>query len=544
MDTSTHHLPAGHDIHVVVIDDQPMAIEFVRRVLADDQRIKVHGFTDSAVALTEIRGPLAQVEIDLVVIDLMMPGITGFDAIAAVRQLPWVGAIPILALTASDDEVVRRQALDLGAREVIVKMPPPHELRDILLRHIDAGVTLHATRSEPDDGVVRLGALEQSANELAQLNDPETVLMRVLTDARQFTHCEAGGVFVREGNQLRMVYAQNDVLGSAERFVRSVVLPLDTSSIAGYVAVTGKILHVPDVYDLPSEAPYRFNRSVDERTGYRTRSILGVPLLGESGRCIGVFQLINPHRADGASTIGFEPGDIGVAARFAATVSMSVQRAQLTKSLIDRTIAMARLRDPSETGPHVQRVSRISRILLEAWGARRGRNGPEWERDVDRFALAATLHDVGKVGVPDAVLKKPGKLDPEERAVMERHTTIGADLFGDDREFDLVAKRIALHHHQRWDGAGYPPVPQVDGSERPLRGDAIPLEARIVGIADVYDALSARRCYKEPWTEDRVIELITGERGGQFDPEIVDLFMENLPTFRAILQAHEEEGLH
>jgi hypothetical protein len=104
----------------------------------------------------------------------------------------------------------------------------------------------------------------------------------------------------------------------------------------------------------------------------------GVPLLGESGRCIGVFQLINPHRADGAGTIGFEPGDIGVAARFAATVSMSVQRAQLTKSLIDRTIAMARLRDPSETGPHVQRVSRISRIIMEAWGARRGRGGSEW----------------------------------------------------------------------------------------------------------------------------------------------------------------------
>jgi CheY-like chemotaxis protein len=111
MDTSTHHLPAGHDIHVVVIDDQPMVIEFVRRVLADDQRIQVHGFTDSAVALTEIRGPLAQVELDLVVIDLMMPGITGFDAIAAVRQLPWVGAIPILALTASDDEVAAGIAL-------------------------------------------------------------------------------------------------------------------------------------------------------------------------------------------------------------------------------------------------------------------------------------------------------------------------------------------------------------------------------------------------------------------------------------------------
>jgi response regulator RpfG family c-di-GMP phosphodiesterase len=543
MTDASHQQQAGHDIHVVVIDDQPMVVEFVRRALADDQRIKVHGYSDSAVALTELRGPLAGHEVDLVVVDLMMPGITGFDCIAAIRDLPMGQTIPILALTASDDPVVTRQALDLGAREVIVKMPAPNELQALLLRHIDEGVALHATHGG-DDGVVRLGALEQSANELAQLNDPDTVLMRVLSDARQFTHCEAGGVFVREGNQLRMVYAQNDVLGSAERFVRSVVLPLDTSSIAGYVAVTGKILHVPDVYDLSAEAPYRFNRSVDERTGYRTRSILGVPLLGESGRCIGVFQLINPHRADGAGTIGFEPGDIGVAARFAATVSMSVQRAQLTKSLIDRTIAMARLRDPSETGPHVQRVSRISRIIMEAWGARRGRGGSEWERDVDRFALAATLHDVGKVGVPDAVLKKPGRLDPDERAVMERHTTIGAELFGDDREFDLVAKRIALHHHQRWDGKGYPPVPQADGSERPLRGDAIPLEARIVGIADVYDALSARRCYKEPWPEERVIDLIVAERGGQFDPEVVDLFMENLPTFRAILQAHEEEGLH
>jgi len=544
METRSNQAQAGHDIHVVAIDDQPMVIEFVRRVLADDSSIKVHGYTDCALALTELRGPLAEVELDLVIVDLMMPGINGFDAIAAIRALPKRDAVPIVALTASDDPTVSQQAIEMGAREVIVKMPPPQEFRNRLIAQIDAAITQHASQTGSIDGVVRLGALEQSANELAQLNDPDTVLLRVLSDARRFTRCEAGGVFVREGNQLRMVYAQNDVLGSAERFVRSVVLPLDTSSIAGYVAVTGKILHVPDVYDLPPNAPYRFNRSIDERTGYHTRSVLGVPLLGEAGRCIGVFQLINPHRADGSSTIGFEPGDIGIAARFTATVSMSVQRAQLTKSLIDRTIAMARLRDPSETGPHVERVSRIARIIFEAWGARRGRTGAEWERELDRFAIAATLHDVGKVGVPDAILKKSGKLNPEERAIMERHTTIGADLFGEDREFDLVAKRIALHHHQRWDGTGYPSVPQADGSVRPPRGDAIPLEARVVGIADVYDALSTRRCYKEPWNEESVVEALNMERSRHFDPEVVDLFMEHLPTIRAILKAHEDDGLH
>ncbi len=533
----------AQSVRVVVIDDQAIVVECVRRALAERSDVSVVGYSDPADALMHLRSrgePTPQ----LVVVDLMMPGIPGFDVITALRDLDTTASVPIVALTASDDATTAEQARAVGASEVVVKMPAPPVLRSTLLAWLDRGQDLRAEARHIDAiHEHRLGAMEQSAGEIAQLNDPETVLVRVLTDARAFTHCEAGGVFVREGGVLKLRYAQNDVLSGTDRFIRTVSLPIDTSSIAGYVASMGRILHVPDAYAIPSSAPYHFNRSIDQHTGFHTRSILSVPLLGENGRCIGVFQLINPKRRDGSGYLGFEPADIGVATRYAAMVSMSVQRAQLTKSLIDRMIAMARLRDPSETGPHVRRVSRISRILMEAWGARRGRTGSEWERELDRFALASMLHDVGKVGVPDAVLKKPGPLDPAERAVMERHTTIGAELFGDDREFDSVAKRIALNHHQRFDGHGYPPVAHDAGADRPLSGDAIPLEARIVAVADVYDALSARRCYKEAWPEERVLDLFAKERGKQFDPEIVDLFLEHLDICRQILAADREEGV-
>jgi putative two-component system response regulator len=142
--------------------------------------------------------------------------------------------------------------------------------------------------------------------------------------------------------------------------------------------------------------------------------------------------------------------------------------------------------------------------------------------DAERLRHAGALHDVGKIGIPDRVLLKPAKLDPEERAIMERHATIGAAMLADSRsEMLQLAETVARTHHERWDGGGYP---------NGLSGEDIPLAGRIAAICDVYDALVSPRPYKHPWPEAQALGEIAAQRGRQFDPGLVDAFLELWPA--------------
>ena len=167
----------------------------------------------------------------------------------------------------------------------------------------------------------------------------------------------------------------------------------------------------------------------------------------------------------------------------------------------------------NETGMHVIRMSHFSQLLALAAGC-----SPAWAEDL---LNAAPMHDVGKIGIPDAVLRKPGPLDADEWATMRRHPEIGAEIIGEHPSGVLqLAREIALAHHEKWDGSGYP---------RGLAGEAIPLSARIVAIADVFDALTTRRPYKEPWPVQEAMNHIAAQAGKHFDPALVALFAPLLP---------------
>jgi putative two-component system response regulator len=171
------------------------------------------------------------------------------------------------------------------------------------------------------------------------------------------------------------------------------------------------------------------------------------------------------------------------------------------------------------TGEHVSRVATISRIIAEELGMEPARC---------RFIyLAAPLHDVGKIGVPDAILNKPGRLSPEELSVIRRHVTFGGQILAEGgSELVRTAERIALTHHERWDGAGYPAG---------LAGDLIPIEGRIVAIADVFDALCTERPYKHAWTLSEAREEINAQSGRHFDPVCVEAFERGWSRIAALL---------
>ncbi len=196
---------------------------------------------------------------------------------------------------------------------------------------------------------------------------------------------------------------------------------------------------------------------------------------------------------------------------------------------------LAEFRD-DDTGRHIERVRTYARLLAEVLLRANGHHGELDARFVDTIHQASPLHDIGKVGIPDQILLKPGRLTPDEFRIIKSHTIMGAMTLEavhgcyPGNEFIRMGLDIARSHHERWNGEGYP---------QGLAQTAIPLSARIVAVADVYDALRSRRPYKEPFTHERACEVIVAEAGKQFDPEIVQVFEEveeSMASIRGQLQ--------
>ncbi len=188
---------------------------------------------------------------------------------------------------------------------------------------------------------------------------------------------------------------------------------------------------------------------------------------------------------------------------------------QLNQGMIEALATIIEFRD-EESGGHVQRISKITKLLLENTIFGEGLK----KKEIENIALAAVLHDVGKIAIPDAVLTKPGKLTAEEYSIMQSHTTRGVDILENipqlkESDFYGYACDIARHHHERWDGGGYP-----DG----LKGDEISPWAQVVSLADVYDALICKRVYKPPLPREKVLEMIRTGQCGVFNPKLLETF--------------------
>ncbi len=191
--------------------------------------------------------------------------------------------------------------------------------------------------------------------------------------------------------------------------------------------------------------------------------------------------------------------------------------------VVQRLGMAAEYRD-EETGNHILRMSHISALLARALG---------WnEADSELILHASPMHDIGKIGIPDAILLKPGKFEPPEWEIMKTHASIGGALLeGDDSDLMRMAREIALTHHEKWDGSGYP-----EG----LVGEAIPQAGRIAALADAFDALTSERPYKKPWTIEDTVELIKENSGKHFDPQLVEVFLQELPEILAIRERFSE----
>ena len=226
---------------------------------------------------------------------------------------------------------------------------------------------------------------------------------------------------------------------------------------------------------------------------------------------------------------GFEVGGVDyitkpvsapvVKARVATHLSLvKAEELKHTRLEVVQRLGRAAEYKDNETGMHVLRMSHYSKVLARAYGFS--------AEQAETLLHAAPMHDIGKIGIPDNILLKPGKLTDEEFAVMKTHPQIGAEILADgDSELLRIAKSVALTHHEKWDGTGYP---------QGLSKEAIPVEGRIVAVADVFDALTSKRPYKEAWSVDKTLAFMQEQKGIHFEPRLIDLLIDNLDEILTI----------
>ncbi len=397
---------------------------------------------------------------------------------------------------------------------------------------------------------VELEEIEQRLNEI---KDTDILLENILTYARQIVNADAASIyeFDKLTEILTIKVSQNETLrnrlGSGQDLPYvSFSYKATTKMISGYCALKCKGLNISDVYNMDEyldvdkkiKRPYNFSPETDIKTNYHTTSMLTYPFLLTTGAVAGVLQVINA-KDDYGNIIPFDEEAEYCISQLATRVGQIYEKAYTTRKSMNRLVKMAGYRDPKETASHVDRVAAFSVEIYDRYASRKEIGEAERNHFRDNLRIAARCHDVGKVGVPDGILKKPGKLTEDERNIMKGHTCIGAQIFTPiESDLDEMTRDVCLHHHDWWNGdtSGYPgDVDYMDyepstsliiNSRDILKGEQIPLAARIVAIADVYDALRHARSYKEGWTEEDTFNEIKRNAGLQFDPELVDVFLD------------------
>ncbi len=300
---------------------------------------------------------------------------------------------------------------------------------------------------------------------------------------------------------------------------RMIRIPVSGTSIVAWCARSGDIINIPDAYD-----DERFDPAVDKATGYRTRSVLCVPMQNRSGQVIGVFQVLN--KKDGPFTSEDEDWLEGLAAVAAGLIEQA-QAYQEIESFVDQTLMVLAQtidkRDPLTAG-HSIRVTKYSLLI--------GQSLIIPDEDIDILRYSAMMHDYGKIGVPEAVLWKNGRLTPEEYACVQTHARITFDLLSNLPFTKRLAAVpfVASCHHEKLDGSGY---------YRGLKGEEIPFLAKIIAVADVFDALTSVRHYRNRMPIDKVHEILESGRNNHFESRCVDAFL-RLPC-QQVLSVMESE---
>jgi putative nucleotidyltransferase with HDIG domain len=500
--------------HLLLVDDDRTQRKLAQ-LLLEEAGYSVTVADDGQQALEKIR----RTPPDAVISDVLMPRLDGFQLCRAIQQNPQLSRIPVVLLSSRYvEEEDRRLGRDVGARAVLERAPDIAELLQTLERMPAPSPTANGSASFDVTHAQRV--MRQLELQIASNANLEQQL--ALKDAELSVLAGIPGMVTRSVPLTELLDAalrqcvETGALSAALALIDHECGEPPTSAECGPVA---------EVAELSSRVAQTgwVHTTVDPRSGL----VELAPAANGGAACAarletaeGPFGLVALAWADGALDDHRITFAHTLAAQLSEMIALQRTMTQLDSSREDtvtRLALAAEFRD-DETARHTDRVSRCSCLLAERLGLD--------PHDVELIRVASVLHDVGKIGVPDAILLKPGPLTNEEFEQMKTHTEVGHQMLaGSGVELLDVAARIAHSHHERIDGTGYP---------QGLRGEQIPLEARIVAVADVFDALTSDRVYRPAISVQDALAMMRAGRGTQFDPVVLDALFESLEDVLAI----------
>lgn len=525
---------------LLLVDDDVNNLKVLSGLLKREYQIKVATGGIEALRLAEgIPRP------DLILLDIMMPEIDGYTVCKRLKSNPQTQDIPVIFLTAKTQPEDETQGFRAGAADYIIKPINPPVLWARVKAQLALAAQLKRTHQALDETSHDLTRMTHERDHIEiqrqQLQDQQQALLgiaraalldlplekhlRIVLEALAsvaWLEVEARGALfmTNRKSELIMVVQQ----GLSETQCHSCARISAESCIRTQAGPSLKPLFFPltKIYPgnpLPPDAT---------NTG-----CYALPLI-EGNRVSGVLTLLSRSEMQPAKdTLQFMADVADIFTNFVRRrqteeiMQISRLEVQMARNEIIHKLSVAAEFRDSETGFHVLRMSQYAQAIAHAMGYN--------EETCTLIELAAPMHDLGKIGIEDRILKKPGKLTREEFAAMQQHPIIGGRILEGDDPLIRMGREIALTHHEKWDGSGYP---------NGLCGEAIPFTGRVCAVADVFDALTTKRPYKEAWPVEKAIALIINEAGKAFDPKVVDAFQRVLPEIRTIKARYQDDTIN
>jgi len=456
------------NLTILVVDDEPRNIQVVSNVLKEVTTCRILYAMDGMQALERVETN----RVDLILLDMMMPVMDGLQTCRKLHEDSRYSDIPVIFLTAKNDEESLVAGFEAGAVDYISK---PFLRRELIAR-VNTQLTLRQAQQRLNEELSENKELLKQYREIVDLSS--IVTKTDLSGRITYTNdkfCEISG------------YTREELIGKAHKIVRH--------------PDVDKAVYKEMWERIQNKQPWQGVIKNRTKNGgeYIVDSVIS-PILDSSGNITEYISI----RKDVTEMFNLKH---------------EVEETQ-TELLI--TLGYVGESRSKETAYHVRRVAEYAKILAEASGLS--------SEEIEQIWLVAPMHDIGKIGIPDAILNKPGKLDEGEFEIMKRHSEIGWSFFkNSSRPLLQAAATVAYTHHERFDGKGYP---------RGLAGEDIPIYGRITAIADVFDALRCKRVYKEAWGSEQIMEHFKEQRGKQFDPKLIDLLFEHMDRFIAVQELY------
>jgi len=556
MSTGSTDAALSNQVSVLVVDDEKTNRVLIKTCL-ERAGYHVREAVDGYSALASIQESPPHV----IVMDVMMPEMDGLECTRRLRAAPETCDIPIIVASALADSEDILAGLEAGADEYLTKPIRTTELtlrvRSMARQYQDRTDLMRSFQMRGEQVRILL-CLVEFCREIGTSRCLDEVLQHAVEAVAQLTYCRRISIMLPEGEEQRLRIVK--CLGMDEEFAATIAVPFG-GPIAGQVFATGRFVVInreddsrqhagasltrDETSELGDESQTAFSSFIPHISGaYDSAFFTRVPLISiplqASGSVIGVLNVTERvgHRP-------FESRELEYVELIGKVTATAIHD-HLTRQASDRAsdaimVALAKLAEhrDNDTGRHLDRVTRYCCMLAEQLREDWDFHGQIDDVFLHSLTRAVPLHDIGKVAVPDSILLHPGRLTAQQMDVMRTHAATGARTIRTLVErtpgvaFLEMAADIAHYHHEWYDGSGYP---------LGLKGSAIPLSARITAVADVYDALTTKRVYKDPISHDKAMAIMVESSGTQFDPAIIEAFVMREQDFAdlAVTMADEE----